>query len=265
MDRHYPTPYPDVNQILEKLLDQVKAILGDNLVGFYIEGSLCYEAFDEDSDIDFVAITEQEINEDEFQRLFLAHQQIANEPSVLAIQIEGFYISRSVVRAHRSGLHQVPNIERGFGERLRWVKLAESWNIHRHYLRTSGITMFGPPPESMIEEVSPDDLRRSLSTWIEWLPELIETPEQVRSRGYQSYIVLTLARILYTSKTGMLTSKPLALKWAKENIEGNWENLFEDAWIGRHLPGSPITAGMLEKTIELAKTTLRSVKRGVKK
>jgi hypothetical protein len=41
-----PTPYPDVNAILNVLLAAVRAILGNQFVGFYLYGSLASGDFD---------------------------------------------------------------------------------------------------------------------------------------------------------------------------------------------------------------------------
>ena len=41
-----PTPYPEVNAILNVLLADVRAILGDQFVGFYLYGSLASGDFD---------------------------------------------------------------------------------------------------------------------------------------------------------------------------------------------------------------------------
>ena len=56
----WPTPYPDVNEILDLLLARASAILGPQLVGMYLYGSLSSGDFDPaSSDIDFVIVTEQ--------------------------------------------------------------------------------------------------------------------------------------------------------------------------------------------------------------
>jgi predicted nucleotidyltransferase len=54
----FPTPYPDVNEVLLTLLDNVRAILGDYFTGMYLYGSLASGDFDpRRSDIDFLVVT----------------------------------------------------------------------------------------------------------------------------------------------------------------------------------------------------------------
>ena len=52
-----PTLYPEVNIVLDVLVPEVQAILGDQFVGMYLYGSLAYGGFDVDSDVDYVVVT----------------------------------------------------------------------------------------------------------------------------------------------------------------------------------------------------------------
>ena len=61
-----PTPYPEVNTILQVLLERVKSILGSHFIGMYLDGSLTSNDFDEDSDIDFVVVSDEDISGDLF-------------------------------------------------------------------------------------------------------------------------------------------------------------------------------------------------------
>lgn len=52
------TPYPEINEVLVNILNGIKEILNNNLIGLYLFGSLTYGDFNPDSsDIDLVAIT----------------------------------------------------------------------------------------------------------------------------------------------------------------------------------------------------------------
>ncbi len=55
-----PSADPAVNAVLDLLLNAVRDVLGDRLVGLYLYGSLASGDFDsETSDIDFVAVTSE--------------------------------------------------------------------------------------------------------------------------------------------------------------------------------------------------------------
>jgi predicted nucleotidyltransferase len=52
-----PTRYPEVNRLLDELGTRVQAILGANLRGIYLYGSLTLDAFTpETSDVDFLVV-----------------------------------------------------------------------------------------------------------------------------------------------------------------------------------------------------------------
>jgi predicted nucleotidyltransferase len=53
-----PTPYPEVNAVLQLLLAEVQAVLREQLVGLYVHGSLASGGFQPGrSDIDFLVVT----------------------------------------------------------------------------------------------------------------------------------------------------------------------------------------------------------------
>jgi hypothetical protein len=232
-----PTPYPEVNTILQVLIERVKSILGSHFIGMYLDGSLTSNDFDADSDIDFVVVTDEDISGDLFLALQAMHEHLATIDSPFAVQLEGSYISQHGLRCFdpEHALH--PNIERGEGERLKMVYHDDWWIIHRYILRERGITIVGPAPQTLIDPVSPDDLRRAMLSILRgWATQILNNPNKISSSGYQSYVVLSLCRILYTLQFGDVVSKPFAARWAKETLGGQWVSLIDRAWIGRHHP-----------------------------
>jgi aminoglycoside adenylyltransferase-like protein/nucleotidyltransferase-like protein len=252
-----PTPYPEVNSILQELLENVKSILGSQFVGMYLDGSLTSDGFDEDSDIDFVVVTADELSADLFSKLQEMHDRIATIDSPYAVQLEGSYISRAGLRSYDPEHALYPNIERGTGERLKLVQHGDWWNIHRYILRERGITIVGPAPKTLIDPISPDDLRRAmLSILGGWATQILNNPNLINSRGYQSYVVLSLCRILYTLQFGDIVSKPFAARWAKETLGAPWISLIDRAWTGRHNSQLPAESEDIQGTLEFIRFTL---------
>lgn len=150
----------------------------------YLEGSLTTPDFDRDSDIDFVVVTDEAISEDLFSVLKVMHERIAQIDSWWAIQLEGSYLSRQALRRHDPAHALHPNIERGAGERLKWIVHNETWNIHRYILRERGIPMSGPDPKTLIDPVSPDALRRAMFIAIHGLaPRILQDPSTIAGWG----------------------------------------------------------------------------------
>jgi predicted nucleotidyltransferase len=257
--RRAPTPYPEINHLLETLLKGVQEVLGTHFVGMYLDGSLAGGDFDQDSDIDFVVVTEHDLSIEKFTALQALHDRLAEMDSAWAIQLEGFYISSQAIRRYDPQSRSVPNIERGRGERLKWVELDRRWEIHRSMLRKQGITLAGPAPQTLIDPVSPVQLQQTMLFLLsEWIARFLVKPELLNLRGYQSYIVLSICRILYTLQEGEVVSKRYAVGWARENLSERWENLLDETWQGRHHPELPSTARDIKETMEFIRYALES-------
>jgi hypothetical protein len=98
-----PSPYPEVNALLQNLLDSVQTILGNRFVGACLFGSLTSGDFDQNSDIDVVVVTDEELHNDLFSALQAMHARIAADDSWWATQLEVSYIPQQALRRHDPG------------------------------------------------------------------------------------------------------------------------------------------------------------------
>jgi predicted nucleotidyltransferase len=250
------TSYPDVNEILNILLSYVQEILGDQFIGMYLFGSLANGDFDQHSDIDALVVTDAEISEDRFSALEEMHRQINKIDSPWAIQLEVSYIPQNALRRFDPDNILHPHMDRGNNETLHRMSHANDWIIQRHILRERGIVITGPSLKTLIDPVSPNDLRQAVADVLPlWANPILDDPSQINKRGYQSYFVLSLCRMLYTLKYGEIVSKPFAAKWAKENWS-HWKALIERAWVGRQNPGLEAQPKDIHGTLELIRYTL---------
>ena len=113
MEHISPTPYSDVNEILNIVFTGIKDILEDELAGMYLFGSLANGDFDQHSDIDILFVTEHPLSDEMFSALDEIHEQISTIDSPWAIQLEVSYIPKDALRLfdplnntsppHRSG------------------------------------------------------------------------------------------------------------------------------------------------------------------
>ncbi len=251
-----PTPYPAANGLLKELLAGVQAILGDHFIGLYLDGSLASGDFDQDSDIDFVAVTDIEIAGSHFSALQAMHDRLATIDSEWAIQLEGTYISQGALRRYDPAEVLHPNIERGRGERLKLVRHDESWVIHRWVLRERGIILAGPAPQTLIDPVAPAELRQGALIQLQRRAAHLLDDSGPVDRGFQSYTVLTLCRILYTLENASVVSKLAAARWAVETFGEQWRPLIEQTWAGRHNPFMAAPAEDLKRTKDLMRYAL---------
>lgn len=237
MESTQPTPYPEVNVLLQAVLEGAQQILGDDFSGMYLEGSLVSDDFDQDSDIDFVVVSDEEVTSEQFEALQAMHDRIATIDSWYAVQLEGSYISRQALRRHDPEHAWHPNIERGPGERLKMAYHDTAWLVHRSILRERGVTLAGPPPQTLIDPIAPQELQQAMVEPVRgWASGMLDDPAPLQKRGYHSYVVLTLCRMLYTLQTGAVATKPVAARWAVANLDPRWTPLIVRSWEGRHNP-----------------------------
>src|ERR1051325_5687082 len=183
-----PTSFREVNDILQDLLKDVQQILGFHFVGMYLEGSLANGDFDEDSDIDFVVVTDEDISENIFAALYTMHERLNLLDTQWSTNLEGSYISQQALWRYDPNHVNHPNMQRGFGERLKMVPHDETWNIHRYILRERGIVIIGPDPKTLIDAVSPNDLRQAMLPALHgWATNILNNPNEIIHQGYQSY------------------------------------------------------------------------------
>ena len=196
----HPTLYADINALLDLLLSRLRTILGDKLVGLYIFGSLVVGDFDYDSsDIDLLAATSTELDEEEVERLERMHKEIALREKMWDDRVEAAYISTEALRRYRSD-YRHPLISPG--EPFHMTEASANWIINRYVLRKKGIVLFGPPPETLVDPITREELLDALQEFIKEWREWIKHTEVMRPRKYQAYAILTMCRVLYNVQTG---------------------------------------------------------------
>lgn len=253
---------PEIQALLDQLLNQVQSILGSHFIGMYLDGSLTNNTFDQASDIDFIVVSDQEIRGELFLALQSMHDRIASLETPWAIQLEGSYISAQALRRYDPGNALHPNLERGPGERLKLVEHHADWVLHRAIVRERGIVLVGPDPKQLIDPISATQLREAICSMLPiWAGYILDHPTVLHSRGYQSYVVLSLCRMLYTLQFGTIASKFEASQWAKQDLDQNWKPLIERAWKGRFIPDTDSIAEDRYVTQEFLHHTLACCQR----
>jgi len=252
-----PTSHPDVNEILNLLLTNIKDILGNQLVGIYLFGSLANGDFDQHSDIDVLIVTDREISSDTFSALQNMHAQVAKIDSPWAVQQEISYMPKNALRRFEPPNIQHPFLDRGSGETLKIKTHASDWIIQRHLLHERGIVIMGPDLKTLIDPVEIYQLRQAVVDVLPlWVNPIIDDPSRIKSRGYQSFCVLSLCRMLYTLQYKAILSKPAAAKWATETLDARWKPLIERAIIGRKNSHMDAETEDINETLEMMRYTL---------
>lgn len=253
-----PTPYNDINYLLNELLEGTQTILADNFVGMYLDGSLASGDFDyETSDIDFVVATQTAVTLTQFNQLVQMHNRLGQRDSKWAIELEGAYIPLAALRRYEAANANHPYIDRGESN-LRWEHLDVDWAIHYYILNKSGKTIVGPAIQTLVEPVSKTELQQAVRNLLDvwWLP-MLEDDSKLQHDGYRCYAIMTMCRMLYTAQMGDVTSKQKAANWVLETQNGRWHTFVSAAlnWHGDKLDVSVTDA---QAFIRFTRETLRN-------
>lgn len=225
-----PTMYPDINEILNLLLMNVKNILGDQFVGMYLYGSLSSGDFDpETSDIDFLVVTTENLSDKKIAELEEMHKQTWATSAKRAGELEGSYVPQELIRRHDPNGVPCPTVNEG---KFFVDQRGSDWIIQRHVVREYGVIVEGPDPKALIDYVSPDDIRGAvLGILREWWFPMLDHPAWLREHGnkYQAFAVITMCRVLHALEHGTVVSKPKATQWAREKLGEPWQQLIDRA------------------------------------
>ncbi|MFN8527781.1 MAG: DUF4111 domain-containing protein [Anaerolineae bacterium] len=254
---------PQVNTLIRELVTQIPAILGDRLVALIVTGSLTYGDFDPDiSDVDIVAPIVSPLTEADYEARRASHAAIVLKDPVWDNRVEVLYVPLHTLNTFRTESSPIGVISPG--EPLHERMADHDWLFNWYMARAYGISVYGPPPTEVIPPISLDEfvgvVRDHLIHWQEWVYSFA-------SRPYQSYIVLTMCRTLYTLRFHEQVSKRKAANWAA-NAFPQWAALIRDALEWREAAvkhkGTPIDPAEEAATLEDVRAFVRfAYERGV--
>jgi hypothetical protein len=204
-------------------------VLGDNLLGSYLQGSFALGAGDEHSDVDFLVVTREALSGREVAGLRELHRRLHDLPLPWAQHLEGSYAPAAQLRRLDAARQPFLYLDNGARE-LVWHDHCNT-AVARWILREHGIPLAGPEPAQIVEPVAPDDLRAearaTLAAFAEWAEELSAT--KAWTRWAQPYVVLQVCRLLRTIARADVVSKQAAAGWALDRVEPRWRDLIRRA------------------------------------
>ncbi len=127
-------------------------------------------------------------------------------------------------------------------------------------VRQSGRVLFGPRPESLVPEITPEMLFHALERELGYLREEISDKAESEWRNmpsYRAYAVLTVCRILYSLEKDDVVSKERAARWALRSLPEEWHPVIRQALRFDDTRRSPaIALHPIKQFIEFAGTQL---------
>jgi hypothetical protein len=223
------------------------------LIGVYLHGSLAAGGFEPGrSDVDVLAVTKAELGPQGLAALQAAHARLQASGSSWVTRLEVSYIPRDALRRYdpSHAVHPALRMDGSFD----FDRHGSDWVLQRHVIRERGKALVGPDPKTLIDPISPEQIRwaarETLREW--WAPQLTDH-SRLRSDEYQAYAVLTMCRALYTLHHADVAPKAVAARWAQQTLGERWAALIARAQAWRH--GDVLDA--LEETLSLIRHTLQ--------
>jgi hypothetical protein len=250
-----PTPYADLNAVLAELVERVRVLIADNLVGIYLQGSFALGDFDERSDLDFMIVTHEDIAPEQLPALQAVHDALHALPSPWARKLEGSYAPKDILRRlsitprdppgepraddwtdpGTSGLSPrvYPFLFLGNGEQILVRSEHDNSQVVRWILREKGVVLFGPSPRGLIDPVTPEALREDVRELLTKLEPMAADGSMVEPCWVQRFMALMFARTLYAVATGKVGSKKTAVAFARRTLEPRFAELVKRAFAER--------------------------------
>lgn len=246
-----PTPFPELNAVLQELVGSVQDILLHDFVGAYLQGSFAVGDFDPHSDCDFIIVVEQELSDSKYRPLQAMHERIFEMEYEWARHLEGSYFPTGVLRNYAHIGTELWYIDNGSRELEK--SRHDNTVVVRWILRENGVALAGPPPSALIDPIPTTELRREiLATFTEWGEQILQDPQQINNRFYQTFAVLSYCRMLHDLHAGFIGSKRSGAEWAKSHLDPSWADLIDRAWDGR--PNPAVSSRELADPADLAST-----------
>lgn len=234
-----PTPFQALNDLLQELVDGIGAVLDDQLVGVYLQGSFAVGDFDQHSDVDFTVVVRDEVGEEALVALQHMHGRLYERDTPWAQHLEGSYFPLDLLRDLDRRGRELWFLDNG-SRLLEWSDHCNT-AVVRWVLREKGIALTGPPAATLVPSISRELLCDEIAAVIEhWGGEILADPDRFNNRFYQGFIALSFCRMLQSLETGTVTSKAAGAAWAKRTLDPAWSDLIDSSWDTRPDPARSV-------------------------
>jgi len=238
------TDYPELDSLFTQHAGLLRTALGEHFVGYYLQGSLATGGFDQTSDVDFIVVTRNELDDKEVEQIQAVHNQVYQLETKYAKHLEYSFFPLAILQKPSSPFDENganPDNEKlwYFDNGSETIEKADHDNtlVVRWTLHNCGITIAGLPIRSITNPVAPDDLRKEIrDTMLGRGRIILENTDATNNRFYQSYLVLNYCRMLHNLHTGTIESKEKGMIWGKAHLDKEWIDLLDFAWNERQDP-----------------------------
>jgi streptomycin 3"-adenylyltransferase len=216
-----------IKGLINNILKHYRETLGDNLIGFYLHGSLAMNCFNPvSSDVDFLAIVKQRLTIEKKKAivdyLLRQYENLPVKDIEMSIVLERYlknFVYPTPYELHYSN-EWYQQLKSGQAD---YVKQNRDEDLAAHFVitRNRGICLFGKPIEEVFPEIPKESYIQSLLSDANWICQY--------SEENPLYTVLNLCRTLAFQKGSKITSKKGGGEWALLNLPGEFSSLISSA------------------------------------
>lgn len=218
---------PEAQQLLGQIAAGYQAVLGDNLVGIYVHGSLAFGCFRwEKSDLDFIVVTRSEpalAQKEELLQLLLQLTPAAPpkgfEMSVVLLKDCQHFVHPCPFVLHFSNTH-LQTCQQDLTAYCQTMRGTDP-DLAAHFtvIRAAGFPLCGAPIDSVFGPVPPADYWDSL-----WQDTQDAEPNVLID---PVYVILNLCRVLAYAQEGRVLSKEQGGQWGLSHLPAAHVNLIQ--------------------------------------
>ncbi|MEI2810918.1 MAG: aminoglycoside adenylyltransferase domain-containing protein [Nocardioides sp.] len=221
--------------VLGALADNVQAALGHNLIGVYLKGSFALGAGDVHADVDFLVVTNRELESDVESKIRDIHRQMPTRAEHWAHVLEGSYATIDQLRERANPNDPWLYVDNGQTEME--PSTHDNTETFRWILKNRGLVITGPPADSLLPQVPTQALRdEAAALAVQRHHYALADPQYLENGWGQPHEVLTNCRMLYSASTGQVASKNGAARWCIGVLPTEWRELIEAAIADRPNP-----------------------------
>ncbi len=210
--------------VVELIRSRVLALLGDEVVGIYLFGSLATGDFDPGvSDVDLLVVTAADLTTETFSALQHLHEGLVDADPGFRDRIEVIYLGAAALRDFQTVRSPLTVISPG--EPLHSVEAGREWLVNWYNVRQHGRSLYGPPAAEVVPVMTVEELRAELREQLAGWPGRIRSN---RAPGFLAYAILTVCRAWHTIADGTVYSKARSASWVAAQVP-EWAGLIDAA------------------------------------
>ncbi len=249
-----------IRSLLGRICEQIQLVLGENLIGVYLHGSLAFNCFNpETSDVDFLVVVQERLDAATKRRIAKALIALSRDAPRKGLEMS------IVTQASLRDFHYPTPFEFHFSND--WIDRYEADEVdlaaertdpdlaaHVTVVRERGVRLLGAPIEEVIPPIPRHAYLQSIAN---------DAAYAIRNLASDPvYGVLNLCRVLAFIHDGRITSKAEGGQWAIRHLPATFVPLAQAA-LDAHTQADPIRLANEEQLNAFAAYAAREIDRAL--